>query len=341
LGRSIEQTDFTATARAVDLAEIPVIDFAPFLEGGVEGRRTVAQAIAEASRRIGFFYLSGHGVPEAVREAAFQASAAFYALPAEEREKVRATPDWYRGLMSLSQDIGAGKRYFEQYRIQDEFAPDPEADPQGRFFRPNRWPESQPRMARAAMAYFRAMTDLSRHLLKAFALGLGLPEDRFDEGFKKPLSQLSLLYYSALPEGAQVEVQNAAAHTDEGPFTILAQGQVGGLEVRRRDGAWIAAPPIPGTFVINIGNMMMWWSNGRYLSNMHRVRNTSGQERFSIPFFFNPDQKTVVGPLPELVAADGEARFPSVEAGVHLTRFYATLERAAAEAKAPAPAAQG
>ncbi len=336
MGRSSEQTDFTATAKPVDIAEIPVIDFTSFIHGDEDERQAVADAIAEAAQRIGFFYLTGHGVPEALREDAFRRSAEFYALPPEEREKVRATPDWYRGLMSLSQDLGVGKRYFEQYRIQDEFAPDPAADPQGRFFRPNRWPQSQPALAETSMAYFRAMTQLSRHLLQAFALGIGLPSDRFDLWFEKPLSQLSLLYYSALPDGAQVTVQNAAAHTDEGPFTILAQGEVGGLEVRRRDGEWIAAPPIAGTFVINIGDMMMWWSNGRYLSNMHRVRNTSGQERYSIPFFFNPDQKVVVEPLPELVAIDGEARFGSVEAGVHLTRFYATLERRAAEACAQA-----
>jgi isopenicillin N synthase-like dioxygenase len=124
-------------------------------------------------------------------------------------------------------------------------------------------------------------------------------------------------------------MQNAVAHTDEGPFTILAQGEVSGLEVRRRDGAWIAAPPVDDSYVINIGNMMMWWSNGRYLSNMHRVRNTSNRERFSIPFFFNPDREVVVEPLPEFVRQDGEARYPAVQAGQHLTRFFATLQPSA------------
>jgi isopenicillin N synthase-like dioxygenase len=334
LGRSNEEADFKATARAVDLSEIPLIDFAPFLSGDAAARQAVADQIADASRRIGFFYLTGHGVPAALREDVFAKSAAFYGLPEAEREKVRATPDWYRGLMSFSQDLGVGKRYFEQYRVMDEFAPDPQVDPEGIFYGPNRWPSAAPELAPATMAYFRAMTDLSHHLLAAFAMGIGLPPGRFADYFHKPLSQLSLLYYSALPEGATQEMQNAAAHTDEGPFTILAQGEIGGLEVRRRDGAWISAPPIPGAYVINIGDMMMWWSNGRYLSNMHRVRNTSAQERFSVPFFFNPDREVVVEPLPELVAADGEAKFPPVQAGVHLTRFYETLKKRAAEAAA-------
>jgi isopenicillin N synthase-like dioxygenase len=164
---------------------------------------------------------------------------------------------------------------------------------------------------------------------------MGLPEDRFDAWFNKPLSQLSLLYYRALPDGAETHVQNAVAHTDEGPFTILAQGEVGGLEVRRRDGVWVAAPPAPDAYVINIGNMMMWWSNGRYLSNMHRVRNTSGQDRLSVPFFFNPDREVVVEPLPELVRRDGEARYPAVQAGDHLTHFFATLQTSPETTGAP------
>lgn len=328
LGRSNEEADFTLSARTVSLSEIPIIDFAPFLTGSPDERQGVADQIAEASGRIGFFYLVGHGVPAGLREAVFRETAAFYRLPPSEQEKVRATPDWYRGLCSLSQSLGPNKRYFEQYRIQDEFAPDPLTDPNGLFYGPNRWPEARPGLASASMAYFRAVTELSGHLLRAFALGMGLPEDRFEGWFDKPLSQLSLLYYSALPQGAATEMQNAVAHTDEGPFTILAQGEIGGLEVRRRDGAWIAAPPVDDSYVINIGNMMMWWSNGRYLSNMHRVRNTSNRERFSIPFFFNPDREVVVEPLPEFVRQDGEAGYPAVQAGQHLTRFLATLQPA-------------
>jgi isopenicillin N synthase-like dioxygenase len=337
LGRSTDQADFQASAQRVDVAEIPLIDFGPFLQGSEQDRRRVAGEIAEASERIGFFYLAGHGVPDAVRADLFQQMAAFYHLPEIDREEVRATAHGYRGLMSLSQDIAVNQRLFEQYRIQDEFEPDPSRDPDGIFYGPNRWPSAAPGLASASMAYFRAMTDLSHRLLGAFALGMNVAEDRFEGMFDKPLSQLSLLYYSSIPEDAEVDRSNLVSHTDEGPFTILAQGEIGGLEVRRRDGAWIAAPPIPGAFVINIGDMMMWWSNGRYISNRHRVRNTSTQERFSAPFFFNPDYDVVVEPLAELAAIDGEARYPAVKVGAHLLRFYDGLTRrskAAADAAA-------
>jgi isopenicillin N synthase-like dioxygenase len=335
LGRSNDEADFQLSARTVDVADIPTIDFAPFLSGTPEERQATADQIAEAASRIGFFYLVNHGVPAELRDGVFKATKAFYDLPPAEQEAVRATPDWYRGLCSLSQNLGPGQRYFEQYRVQDEFPPDPATDPNGIFYGPNRWPEAQPGLAPATMAYFRAATELSGRLLHAFALGMGLPEDRFDAWFNKPLSQLSLLYYRALPDGAETHVQNAVAHTDEGPFTILAQGEVGGLEVRRRDGVWVAAPPAPDAYVINIGNMMMWWSNGRYLSNMHRVRNTSGQDRLSVPFFFNPDREVVVEPLPELVRRDGEARYPAVQAGDHLTHFFATLQTSPETTGAP------
>jgi isopenicillin N synthase-like dioxygenase len=325
MARSTDEADFKTAARAVALSEIPVIDFAAFRTGDIAARKSVAKQIAEASEAIGFFYLRGHGVDPEIRRAIFAQWAAFFRLSQDAREEARATPDRYRGLMSLSQEVAAGQQLFEQYRVQEEYGAEPDKDPAGIFYGPNRWPSALPGMEAAAMRYFSAVSDLALDLLRAFALGIDLPEDRFTGFFRKPLSQLSLVYYSALPQQAAVDFANLPAHTDESPFTILAQGEVSGLEVRRRDGVWIAAPPIDDSFVINIGDMMMWWSNGRYLSNRHRVRNTSNQERFSIPFFINPDFDADVGPLPELAEADGHARYPAISAGAHLMRFYKSL----------------
>jgi isopenicillin N synthase-like dioxygenase len=184
-----------------------------------------------------------------------------------------------------------------------------------------------PEFGETCTAYWRAMLELSRALLRAFALGLGLPENRFDAYYKKPLCQLSLLYYIPLPPDADVDVSNTVSHTDEGPLTILAQDRIGGLEVKRRDGVWIAAPPVEGAYVINIGDMMMWWSNGRYLSNYHSVKNRAGVERFSIPFFLNPDRDVVVAPLPELFEPGEKPAYDPVQVGQHMARFYAVLEK--------------
>lgn len=330
MSRSTEGVEDKIAARSVDLSEIPVIDFSPFLHGGLADKADVAAQIAEACTRIGFFYLSGHGVDAALIDGAFAQSAEFYHRPLDEKQRALATVDWYRGWVPMppAQKLSRNSRLHEQYRLQGEFD-DGEVDPL--FYRRNRWPEDMPAFRETCTRYYAAMTALSRELLKAFAIGLDLPEHRFDDYFRKPLSQLSLLYYIPLPDDADIEVSNTVSHTDEGPFTILAQDTRGGLEVKRRDGTWIEAPPIPGALTINVGDMMMWWSNGRYLSNFHRVRNRSRHERFSIPFFMNPDRDVVVEPLPELVALDHEKRFEGVTVGKHLSRFYESLNKRAAD----------
>jgi isopenicillin N synthase-like dioxygenase len=332
MSRSERSEDDVIVAAAVDIEEIPLIDFAPFLTGGPDERRAVADEIAWACRAIGFFYLKDHGVDPATIAAMFDQSAAFFHLPAEAKAGALATREWYRGWVPAPPQKGLSRntRLFDQYRLQLEWdAEQRPDDPHARIFdAPNRWPEGMPAFHAAGEAYMAAMKALSVELLRAFALGLDLPEDRFDDYFHRPPSQLSLNYYPPLPADADVEVSNTVSHTDEGPFTILAQGAVGGLEVKRRDGAWIAAPPIPGAFTINVGDMMMWWSNGEFLSNFHRVKNRSGGERFSIPFFANPDRDVIVAPLPEMIARTGAApRYEAVKVSDHLARFYAKLDR--------------
>lgn len=331
MSRSERSEDDVVVAATVDIEEIPLVDFAPFLAGDAAARRVVAGEIAWACRAIGFFYLKGHGVPEGLVGDMFAQTAAFYHQPRETKATALATRSWYRGWVPApeAQDLTRNTRMFDQYRLQLEWPPeDRPDDPHARIFGvPNRWPDCMPEFRCVTGEYLDAMKRLSIELLRAFALGLGLPEDRFDGYFHRPPSQLSLLHYPPLPPEAQIDVSNIVSHTDEGPFTVLAQGPVGGLEVKRRDGAWIAAPPISGAFTINIGDMMMWWSNGEFISNYHRVKNRSGIERFSIPFFANPDRDVVVAPLPEMVERTGPARYEPVRVSDHLARFYEKLDR--------------
>lgn len=317
--------DDAMVARGVTPSDVPLIDFAPFLHGDPAARQAVAAQIARACETIGFFYLAGHGVPDDLRTAMFDRAADFFHLPLDEKRTVRATEDWNRGWVRPDLDavLTADSRVFEQYRIQREFAPDdPDLASGSPFCQPNRWPAQVPDFDRASIAYFEAMAALAHDLLHAFALGLGLPEDRFDRYFRKPISQISLMYYPPLPSSAGNEVKNTSAHTDDGPVVILAQGAVAGLEVKTVDGRWLAAPPVPGAFTINVGNMMMWWSNGRYRSTLHRVRNTSDVERFSVPFFSNADEQVIVEPLAELVERDGEVRYAPVAVRALLSRFF-------------------
>jgi isopenicillin N synthase-like dioxygenase len=327
VSRSQRSDDDRIAASPVALAEIPMIDFAPFLDGDAADRRAVADRIVRACEDIGFFYLRGHGVAPGTVDAVFTHARRFFALPADQRAEAGATPAWYRGWIPAAapQPLSRNTRMFEQYRLQPEWPADSDDTGHAAIFDlPNRWPAGVPGFRQASEAYLEAMLALSHALLHAFALGLGLAERHFDAFFQHPPSQLSLNYYPVLPSATQDDASNMVAHTDEGPFTILAQDAQGGLEVKRRDGVWIQAPPIAGAFTINIGDMMMWWSNGRLLSNLHRVRNRGEVERFSIPYFANPDRAVTVSPLPEIVG-DGEALYPPVRVADHLARFYATL----------------
>jgi isopenicillin N synthase-like dioxygenase len=309
----------------IAISDIPLIDFTPFREGDRADRQRVADQIARACETIGFFYLSGHDVPEILRSDMFDRADAFFHLPPEDKAHVRATDTWNRGWVCPDRDatLTANSRLFEQYRIQREFAPDdPDLQSGSPFCQPNRWPFQVPGFETTSIAYFEAMSALANDLLQAFALGLGLPEDRFDRYFAKPVSQISLMYYPPLPPSAGAEIKNTSAHTDDGAVVILAQGAVPGLEVKTVDGRWLAAPPIPGAFTINVGNMMMWWTNGRYRSTLHRVRNTSAVERYSVPFFFNADERVVIEPLAELVERDGKALYKPVHVGTLLSRFF-------------------
>jgi isopenicillin N synthase-like dioxygenase len=298
------------------------VDFAPFLSGEPDGRRRTARAIAEACHEIGFFYLKNHGVPADAIGGLMSQSQAFFQLPPAERAKSAATPDWYRGWMDLSKvGLSSRSREIQSYRIQTEHPWAGERDAKTRYlYAPNRWPDGLPAFQQRASTYFHWMARLAADLRRAFALGLGLAEDRFERYYANPLYQLTLLHYGSVDPTDEAAV-NSTPHTDEGPFTILWQDAVGGLEVKRRDGVWIAAPPIDDAFVINVGDMMMWWSNGRYLSNLHKVRNTSGRERFSVPFFANPDGEAIIEALPEFVAQDGQACYPAAHVAQRMMRF--------------------
>lgn len=324
--RALSQDDLII-ARPAMAEEIPVIDFRPFLEGDADARAAVAREIAKACESIGFFTLTGHGVPPSLIAAIFQQSAAFYHAPPAVREAVAATDDWFRGWLPQPPvgEAANNSRMFEQYRFQTEWEPlDGEAGQYNHLFSlPMKWPE-MPGFREACMAYYDAVSALGRGLLQAFALGLGLPEDRFARYYDKPLTQANLLYYLPLPQTADAEISNIVAHTDSPPLTILAQDSNGGLEVCRRDGDWITAPPIENAFTVNIGNMMMWWSNGRYVSTLHRVKNRRGRERFSIPLFVVPDRTVVVEPLPELTGPDRPPAFPPVNVGEHMAQYYRT-----------------
>jgi isopenicillin N synthase-like dioxygenase len=305
-----------------DFAEIPVINIAALQNGSATGVDKVVAEIVAACETAGFFYVVDHGVPAKTVERIFEAARWFFALPQAERDALDvATSPNFRGYVPMGvTGPNAPRRMLEAFQIMlDLRSDDPEVRAGNVMRGANRWPPDAPDFRAAMEIYFQAASALSDRLLGAFARGLGLADDYFRSYFRKPLTQLRLLHYP--PQPPDSDAQGVEAHTDTGAFTILLQDEVGGLEVRNRAGRWIAARPIPGSFVINIADMMQRWTNGRFVSTPHKVTNRTGKDRISVPFFANPDYNAVITPLFRALGA-GETLYEPLACGPYVEAAY-------------------
>ena len=161
----------------------------------------------------------------------------------------------------------------------------------------NLWPQDMPDFKDKAMRYYDAVCELGDQILKAIAVGMGEQEDFFAKRYTSPLGRCQMVYYPPSSHEDEAELRfGAAAHTDFGVLTLLLQDNSGGLQVLNKQDIWVEAPPIDNTFVCNIGDLLHRWSNDYLVSNLHRVINRSGHERYSMPIFFDPDPDTIIDP---------------------------------------------
>ena len=298
---------------------IPVIDFAGVRTGDKAALSRVAEGVYSACTDYGFFYLANHGIAQDRIGGALRAAADFFALPKE--EKCRANAVNHRGYVGIGDAKMQGATradYKESFVVGLELPADDPTVLAGEKLRgPNRWP-ANPAFREAIYKYFEAVGDCGRHLLRAAALSLKQDPAFFESKYKKPLQRLNIIHYPPHPVDAAEDQFGGAAHTDYGCITLLWQDQNGGLEVKdRTTGDWIAATPIPGTLVINVGDLLERWSNKRFMSMPHRVVNRSGRERYSMATFFDPDFNALADPR-EFGIAAGEALFEPITAGAHI-----------------------
>lgn len=308
---------------------IPVIDIGGLYASDLESRRAVAREIEAAARDVGFFYITGHAVRSAVRERMQGAAERFFSLPL--REKM----DVYIGKsVNHSGYVPEGEEVFSSGKIDRKEAFDVGLDysgpPTGGMLGPNLWPGLEGFRADVS-AYYAEVQSLARVLFRGFALALGEPEDFFETKLSSPPSQLRLIHYPFDPDA--VDAQGIGAHTDYECFTILYSTEPG-LEVMNGEGDWIDAPPVPGAFVINIGDMIETWSNGAFVATSHRVRKVPA-ERYSFPFFATCDYSTPVEPLARFVTPEKPAAYPRIISGEHLfaqtAQTFAYLKRRISE----------
>jgi isopenicillin N synthase-like dioxygenase len=316
------------------VSQVPVVDIsADPAKAGAE--------LDEICRTTGFFQITGHGIDDGVADPAWTMATKFFDLPLEDKLAVaRPAPDYPYGYIplageSLSQSMAAETAPAAQAVPPDRkevFNMGPPARPGRAFtdpgeawsYSPNLWPDALPGLRPAWTAYYDAMRGLGNRLMSLFAWGLGLPPGFFAGKTGHGPNALRAINYPApeLPESREQAGQfRAGPHTDYGTLTILRQDAVGGLEVLDAAGAWIGVEPVPGAFVVNLGDLMARWTNDRWRSTLHRVTDPpdSGQgRRQSMPYFQNANWSAPISCLPSCLAPGEKPRYEPVLAGPHL-----------------------
>lgn len=317
------------------ITTIPVIDLAPALAGDPAARRAAAAAIAAACTEIGFFTVRGHGVAPAAIDTLRGHARSFFRQPLARKRAAEpvdpARPRGYRALgfdaLSRGNAGDAPGDLKEYYHFGREHWPDEPyftSEEGRRYFIPNRWPAEPAGFAEAAAAYYAQMERLTGEMMALAALALGLPERFFDDKIDRHITAMRINYYPAQATPPAPGQLRAGAHTDYGLLTILnGENTAGGLQVRTRQGDWLDVQTAPDSFVVNIGDLLMRWTNDRWVSNLHRVVNPPAEagaaaERISIAFFHHPNYDALV----ECVASPGEARYPPVRSGDYRTEKY-------------------
>jgi isopenicillin N synthase-like dioxygenase len=316
-----------AAPRPATREEVPVLDLTPLTEG--KPLQGLARELRRACETIGFFYVAHHGVPRKVVDDVFAATKRYFDLPYEKRMELRIDERFRRGFMpqGINQHPGYAPDLKESFEYALDLSLEDSAVVAGLpLHGPNRWPADLPWLRPAAEAYFEHTLALGKRLLRVFAISLGLEEGFFLQYMKKPMVQSRLFHYPPQPVPDEKQL-GVAPHSDYGMITLLTQDPIGGLELKKRDGEWVSAPWIDDTFVINLGDLFKVWTNDVYVSNLHRVVNRTGRERYSIPTFFNLDYDAPVSCLPSCQSADNPPKYKPITSGDYLVSRFRDVQK--------------
>ncbi|XP_047087742.1 jasmonate-induced oxygenase 2-like [Lolium rigidum] len=313
----VQAPEHRPKAFIAEAAGIPVIDLSPLAAGDQAGVEALAAEVGRASREWGFFVVVRHGVPDDTMARALEAQRAFFAMPAERKAAVRrdavAPLGYYES--EHTKNVRDWKEVFDFFPREPPLAA---AVADGELVFVNKWPQDLPGFREALEEYAKAMEELALKLLELISQSLGLKPDRLHGFFKGDQTQTTFVRLNHYPPCPSPDLAlGVTRHKDAGALTVLHQDDVGGLDVRRRsDGEWVRVSPVPGSLVVNVGDIVQVWSNDRYQSAEHRASVNSRKERFSLPYFFNPGSGAMIEPLEELVSDDSPPRYRAYNWGV-------------------------
>ncbi len=307
---------------------IPVIDVGSLKAGDEASHERLGRELRAACIDVGFFFLAGHGVPQETVDGAFAETRALHALPLDVKQAYTINEHNIGYMasqtsMQRSSTVHAATRpnLVASYFMKRDRDPDDPAVVAGLPLRGlNQWPAELPGFRPAMLEYMNAMEALGHRMLPLFAASLDLPLDYFSGSFREPSITLRISHYPP-QDRFDGEEFGTGPHTDAGFTTYLAQADVRGLDIQSRDGEWFPAPVMPGMFLVNIGQILSRWTNGLYPSTPHRVVNLAGAERYSIPFFFDPDFEAEIACLPTCQNADRPPAFPPIRYLDHILAF--------------------
>ncbi|MBK47387.1 MAG: 2OG-Fe(II) oxygenase [Gammaproteobacteria bacterium] len=297
--------------------QIPKIDIA-----GIEDQeisRSLLKEFFSAYNKHGFGYIVNHGIDKSLIEQLFQVSKNFHSLPLSEKMKV-ALDHNHRGYIAIntSTDVNSKLADVKKPNQSESFMmmrEDRSELPGVYLSGPNQWPEIK-NFKEVLEKYTNHITKLGRNLMRLALLSTGVSDLSVMQSFDTPTIWLRLLHYPSIPKTSPSDLYGSAPHTDFGCLTILAQDEIGGLQVQTREGEWVDVPTIEESFVVNVGDMLSRLTNGLLRSTPHRVINKSGRERYSCPFFFDPHTNAVIQPL----NGTGKPKFSPVNFGEFLKK---------------------
>jgi len=307
---------------------IPVIDLGPYLAGAPDAIDRTAEELQFALTEIGFYFIVNHGVPpELVREV-YRQAARFHALPVDrklaikiDRHNVGYLPMKGDTLRTSTVATVTKPNLNEALFIARDLAADHPDVLSGRRFRSaNQWPAGLPGFREPIVAYCAAMEALARRLVRLYARALDLPADYFDAAFSEPQYKLRMTHYPSQPAAPDDEF-GIAPHTDTGFLTLVAPNEVPGLSIRTQVGQWIAAPSIPDAFVVNGGQMLLRWTNDRFLATPHRAVNRTAGERYALAFFCDSRIDWPIAAVPTCVGPERPPKYETTYYTDYMIRY--------------------